>query len=228
LLGSFLVKQIKNFDEIFKLLKKELQHYTAPVEKRKTWDEIINTPFTTLISCIISLRTKDEVTDKASIRLLKEYNTPEKIINLSNKEIEKLIYPAGFYKTKAKTIKEISKTLIEKYDGKVPDDFNELLKLRGVGRKTAAIVMLYGHKNPNFIPVDIHVHIISNRLGWVKSRKPDETMDKLMKVIPKKYWREINHLFVKFGQTICLTISPRCSICPVENFCPKLGVVRSR
>lgn len=222
------MKQIRHIDEIFKLLKKELNKYAAPVEAKTTWDEVIDTPFTTLISCILSLRTKDEVTDKASIRLLKKYNTPEKIIKLSNEKIEKLIYPVGFYKTKAKRIKEISKTLIEKYDGKVPDDFNELLELKGVGRKTANIVMTYGFRKSGYLPIDAHCNRISNRLGWVKTKTPDETEIALKKLLPKDYWSDFNHLFVKFGQTICVPISPFCSRCPIEQYCKKIGVKKSR
>jgi len=221
------MNKIDHVDEIFKLLKQELNKYNQPIVSRSK-REIKHTPFTTLISCILSLRTKDEVTAQASTRLLKKYDTPEKILTLSEKQIESLIYPVGFYRTKAKRIKEISKTLIEKYLGKVPEDFDELLKLKGVGGKTAAIVMVYGHKIDSFIPVDIHVHVIANRLGWIKSKNPDETMEKLMKIVPKKYWYELNDLFVTFGQHICITISPWCSRCPIEKFCPKLGVTRRR
>jgi endonuclease-3 len=139
-----------------------------------------------------------------------------------------LIYPVGFYKTKAKRIKDISKILLENYNGKVPNDFDELLKLKGVGRKTAAIVMVYGHKIASFIPVDVHVHVITNRLGWVKSKSPDETMDKLMTFIPKNYWADLNSLFVSFGQNICKTTSPWCSKCPIERFCPKISVYQNR
>jgi len=213
--------------KIFISLKKEMEKYHAPVLSKK-WDKMIRTPFTTLISCILSLRTKDQVTDEASIRLFKKYHTPETLSKAPIKEIEELIFPVGFYHTKAKRIKEISQTLIDKYNGKVPEDFDELLKLKGVGRKTASITMVYGHNNPNYIPVDVHVHIISNRLGWVKSKNADETMDQLMGIIPKKYWMDINHLFVQFGQTICITVSPWCSRCPLEKSCPKVGVFRSR
>ena len=219
---------IRHIDEIFKLLKQELATYNQPVVSRSKWDEIEHTPFTTLISCILSLRTKDEVTKKASMQLLKRYNTPKKILKLSEKQIESLIYPVGFYKTKAKRIKEISKTLIEKHSGNVPKDFDKLLELKGVGKKTAAIVMVYGHKIIDFIPVDVHVHVIANRLGWVQSKNPDETMDKLMNAVPKRYWYDLNDLFVTFGQNICLTVSPWCSRCPIEKYCPKIGVTRSR
>lgn len=222
------MNKIQHADEIFKLLRKELEQHKFPSVSHPKWDQIVNTPFTTLISCILSLRTKDEVTDEASVRLLSKYDTPEKLVKVSEEEIKKLIYPVGFYKTKSKRIKEISRTLIEKYSGKVPKNFDELLKLKGVGFKTAAIVMVYGHKDFNYIPVDVHVHVISNRLGWVKTKDPDETMIKLMNVIPKKYWADLNHLFVTFGQKICITTSPWCSRCPIEQFCPKIGVIRHR
>jgi endonuclease-3 len=177
---------------------------------------------------LLSLRTKDEVTEQASRHLLIKYNTPEKLVQLSEQQIASLIYPVGFYKTKAKRIKEIAKILIEKYEGKVPKNFGELLQLKGVGKKTASIVMVYGHKIYDFIPVDVHVHVIANRLGWVKSKNPDETMEKLMKIVPKRYWYDLNNLFVSFGQNICKTISPWCSKCPIESHCPKIGVLRNR
>lgn len=221
-------KTVIPFEKIFRLLKDELKDSNAPSASKSTWDEVIDTPFTTLISCILSLRTKDEVTDKASIRLLKKYNTPEKISKLSTKKIESLIYPVGFYKTKSKRIKEISETLIKNYNGKVPDDFDELLKLKGVGRKTANIVMLYGHKKRGFLPIDSHCHKIVNRLGWIKTKTPEQTELTLKKILPKKYWNDFNFLFVTFGQTICVPVSPFCSKCPIEKFCKKVGVIKSR
>ena len=227
-MGVFIVPRIEHVDEIFKLLKKELQKYNQPIVSRSKWDEIVHTPFTTLVSCILSLRTKDEVTEQASIRLLKEYNTPEKIVNLSEKQIESLIYPVGFYKTKAERIKDISKTLIGNYNGKVPDDFDELLKLKGVGRKTANIVMVYGHKKQDYIPIDTHCHRIPNRLGWINTKTPEQTEEELKKILPKKYWDDFNHLFVKFGQTICVPISPFCSKCPIKKYCKQISVTKSR
>jgi len=223
-----MITKIDNIDEIFILLKKELKKYDAPIDLKKKWDKIINTPYTTLISCILSLRTKDEVTDKASITLLSKYNTPNKIIKLSENQIQKMIYPVGFYKTKSKRIKEISKTLVEKYNGKVPKDFDELVKLKGVGRKTANIVMVYGHKKNDFLPIDTHCHRIPNRLGWIKTKTPEQTEKELKKILPKKYWYDFNHLFVKFGQTICLPISPYCSKCPITNFCKRISVTKNR
>lgn len=222
------MKQEKNFEQIFKLLKKELKKYKAPVVSGGKWKEVKKTPFTTLISCILSLRTKDEVTDKASIRLFKKYTTPEKLAKAPIDEIEKLIFPVGFYHTKAKRIKEISGHLIDKYNGKVPDDFNELLKLKGVGRKTANIVMVYGYNKTGFLPIDTHCHRIPNRLGWIKTKTPEETEIKLKKILPRKFWDDFNNLFVQFGQTICVSISPFCSKCPIEKLCKKVNVETQR
>jgi endonuclease-3 len=221
------VNQIEHVDELFKLLKKGLRKFETPVINRAKRD-IDDTPFNTLISCVLSLRTKDNVTEQASLRLLKKYNTPEKILTLSEKRISELIYPVGFYKTKAKRLKEISKTLIDDYSSKVPEDFDELLKLKGVGRKTANIVMVYGHKKTGYIPIDTHCHKIPNRLGWIKTKTPEETEVALRKILPEKYWDDFNDLFVTFGQNICVPISPFCSKCSIEKYCKKINVKRSR
>jgi len=222
------LKNIKHLDRLITLIKKEMEKYSQPIVSSLDNAGIKKTPFTTLISCLLSLRTKDEITEIASVKLFKKYDTPEKLSNVSKKEIQKIIYPVGFYRVKSERIINISKEIVEKYNGQVPTDFNELLKLKGVGKKTAAIVMVYGHNNSNYIPVDVHVHVISNRLGFVKTKNPDETMEKLMDEIPKKYWSEINHLFVNFGKKICTTISPFCSNCPVEKYCKKIGVKNHR
>ena len=221
------MNQIEHVDELFKLLKKGLRKFETPVINRAKRD-IDDTPFNTLISCVLSLRTKDNVTEQASLRLLKKYNTPEKILTLSEKRISELIYPVGFYKTKAKRLKEISKTLIDDYSSKVPEDFDELLKLKGVGRKTANIVMVYGHKKTGYLPIDTHCHKIPNRLGWIKTKTPEETEVALRKILPEKYWDDFNDLFVTFGQNICVPISPFCSKCPIEKYCKKINVKRSR
>ena len=219
---------IPNVEEIFELLRKEMKKYTPPVVSDLKWKKIQQTPFTVLVSCILSLRTKDEVTAEASMRLLQKYDTPEKIQNLSVEEIESLIYPVGFYRTKARRVKEIAETLVEKYSGRVPDGFEELLKLKGVGRKTANIVMTYGHKRNGYLAVDTHCHRIPNRLGWVTTRTPEETERELKKILPQKYWMDFNHLFVRFGQTICLPISPKCSVCPIRKYCKKVDVKNHR
>lgn len=218
------MKTTDNIHTIINILEQEMRQIKTPLVSRRRWEIIPHTPFTTLISCLLSLRTKDEVTEEASIRLLKNHHTPEQIASLSEKDIQSMIYPVGFYRVKAKRIKEIAQTLINNYDGNVPKDFDTLLSLKGVGKKTAAIVMVYGYDSADYIPVDIHVHVISNRLGWVTTSHPDETMDALMQTIPKKYWASLNHLLVKFGQTYCVTISPFCSICPLQTYCLKNGV----
>ena len=223
-----MIHTLYHIDEIMTILKKELSERQPPLVSRDKWEEIPKTPFTTLISCILSLRTKDEITDKASLRLLKTYNTPEQLLSLSEQELQHLIYPVGFYRVKARTIQAISKTLLEKYDGKVPDTFKELLTLKGVGRKTANIVMVYGHHNANYLPIDTHCHRIPNRLGWIKTETPEQTEQALKQILPKHYWMAFNHLFVTFGQTICLPVSPLCSRCPINDYCKKVDVSVSR
>ncbi|MDP1695004.1 MAG: endonuclease III, partial [Candidatus Woesearchaeota archaeon] len=181
-----------------------------------------------LISCILSLRTKDEVTGPASQRLFALADTPKGLLGLNLKVIEQAIYPAGFYKTKARTIHKICKILLEQYDGQVPKTREELLQLPGVGPKTAAITMVYGHSIHEHIPCDSHVHQIANRLGWVKTKKPEDTEHELKKIVPKRYWKDLNDMFVQFGQNFCKPLSPWCSKCPVAKHCPKIGVKKSR
>ncbi|MBE3120866.1 MAG: endonuclease III [Thermoplasmata archaeon] len=218
---------ILHIDNIFTALQKELHKYKQPIVSRSK-SGIPDTPFVTLISCLLSLRTKDEVTAQASRRLLKKYNTPETLVQLSEKQIASLIYPVGFYKTKAKRIKGISQTLLDKYQGEVPDEFEELLTLKGVGRKTANIVMVYGHKKHGYLPIDTHCHRIPNRLGWIKTKTPEDTEQALKKILPSEYWDDFNDLFVTFGQTICVPISPFCSRCPIQQYCTKVNVKSSR
>ncbi|MDM8542371.1 endonuclease III [Desulfococcaceae bacterium HSG9] len=185
------------------------------------------TPFEILVSTILSLRTKDEVTGKASARLFSVARTPLEILETDEAHLRKLIYPVGFYPTKAKRLKEISRILIDKYNSEVPDTIEELLKLPGVGRKTANLVLVEGfHKDA--ICVDTHVHRISNRIGYTKTPTPDKTEFALRKKLPKRYWVKYNELLVAFGQTICRPISPFCSKCPVNTICPRNGVDKSR
>jgi endonuclease-3 len=184
-------------------------------------------PFFILISTILSLRTKDDVTAKASQRLFSIAETPEEMMRLDIEEIEEAIYPVGFYHNKARTIKEVCKTLIEKYNGRVPDDLDELLKLKGVGRKTANLVITLGY-NKLGICVDTHVHRISNRLGYVRTKTPEETEFSLREKLPIEYWIEYNDLLVTLGQTICHPVSPKCSKCPILEYCDRVGVKRSR
>jgi len=207
---------LKTFEKAFKILKKESKNWNAPVVAFMGRNG--NDPFKILISTILSLRTKDQITAQASDRLFKVADTPEKILKLSEKEIVKLIYPVGFYRNKAKIIKEISKILVEKFDSKVPDDLETLLSFKGVGRKTANLVLSEGFGKPA-ICVDVHVHRISNRIGLVKTKNPEETEFKLMDILPKKYWKYINFVLVAFGQTICKPVKPKCKDCPIVKYC---------
>jgi endonuclease-3 len=184
-------------------------------------------PFKVLISCVISLRTKDEVTDAASTRLFENADTAERMADLPESRIEKLIYPAGFYRVKARNIREISRRILGEYRGKVPDTIDELLTLPGVGRKTANLVVSLGYGKPG-ICVDTHVHRISNRLGYVSTRTPRETEFALREKLPGEYWLDFNDLLVTFGQHICTPISPHCSSCRLETLCDRVGVTRSR
>jgi endonuclease III len=184
-------------------------------------------PFKILISTMISLRTKDEVTLEASNRLFKKAPSPEKIRLLPEEEIAALIYPAGFYRTKAGNIKKTCEILINSHRGLVPQTIEDLLALPGVGRKTANLVLSLGFRI-DAICVDTHVHRISNRLGWVSSKTPEETEKALMEVLPIEFWIPVNELLVTYGQNICKPASPLCSRCPLSDDCPKEGVNRSR
>ncbi|BAT72093.1 endonuclease III [Thermosulfidibacter takaii ABI70S6] len=212
-------------EKVLERIEKEYPKWKEPVVTKMARKK--KDPFKVLISCLLSLRTKDEVTKEASKRLFERAKTPEEMIKLSEEEIARLIYPVGFYNNKAKIIREISKTLLEKYGGKVPDSLEELLKLKGVGRKTANLVLVEGFDKPG-ICVDTHVHRICNRLGWVTTKTPEETEMALRKILPQKYWKEINRWFVAFGKTICKPVSPLCSQCPVSDLCPKIGATKSR
>lgn len=199
----------------FKLLISKLRGVTALEHYR-------DSPFAVLISTILSQRTRDENTIKASTQLFSEYKTPEQIAGAPLDKIEELIKPSGFYKVKAQRIKEVSRIIAERYNGEVPESLEELLQLPGVGRKTANCVLVYGFRK-NAIPVDTHVHRISNRLGLVKTKTPEKTEEELRRTIPEEHWLELNALFVKFGQQICRPIKPRCSECPVTAECRFYG-----
>ncbi|MBI4572721.1 MAG: endonuclease III [candidate division NC10 bacterium] len=184
-------------------------------------------PFRILISCLISLRTKDEVTAEASARLFRLARTPRAMVSLSATRIARAIYPAGFYRTKARTIKAVSRTLLDRHGGKVPDDLETLLTLKGVGRKTANLVVTVGYGKPG-ICVDTHVHRISNRLGIVRTKTPEQTESALRQALPRRHWIPYNDLLVTFGQNVCKPISPMCSACPVRSLCPRIGVGKHR
>ena len=210
--------------EVLAKVKKAVQGCRAPsltVISQK------NDPFAVLVSCIISLRTRDEVTYPASARLLKLAKTPAQLIKLSNAKLEQAIYPAAFFRNKSQSIKELCKDLVDNYEGRVPDKLEELLKLKGVGRKTANLTLILGYNKPG-ICVDIHVHRISNRWGYVKTKSPNETEMALRDKLPKCYWKGYNDLLVTFGQNICKPVSPFCGSCPIAEICPKIDVSKYR
>ena len=184
-------------------------------------------PFRVLVACILSLRTQDTTTGPASERLFALAATPEEMLRLTPRQIERAIYPVGFYRTKARVLLGLSRDLLARFGGKVPDDIDALLTLKGVGRKTANLVVTIGYRKPG-ICVDTHVHRISNRLGYVKTKNPEETEMALRAKLPRRYWIGYNDLLVSFGQNICAPISPRCSLCPVTTLCPRVGVTTKR
>jgi endonuclease-3 len=184
-------------------------------------------PFRVLIACLLSLRTKDETTGPASARLFALADTPPSMLRLTPRQIERAIFPVGFYRTKARVILGVCRDLIDRFDGRVPDEIDALLTLKGVGRKTANLVVTQGFKKPG-ICVDVHVHRISNRWGYVKTRNPEETEMALRGRLPRRYWIGYNDLLVAFGQNVCQPLSPKCSECPVSRGCPRLGVTHSR
>ena len=184
-------------------------------------------PFSILVSCLLSLRTRDETTGPASRRLFRLAETPAALLRLSPRSIERAIYPVGFYRTKARTLRTLARVLLEQHGGRVPTDLDALLALPGVGRKTANLVLTDAFDLPG-ICVDTHVHRITNRWGYVTTRTPPATEMALRGKLPRREWRGLNTLLVAFGQTICRPLSPRCSICPLDPVCPHRGVRRAR
>jgi endonuclease-3 len=185
------------------------------------------TPYQILIATILSLRTKDTLTAQIAPKLFAVADNPHDMVHHSEETIAEVIYPVGFYRNKAKSILAVSHQLIDKYGGHVPDELDELLKLPGVGRKTANLVLTAGFNKPA-ICVDIHVHRISNRWGYVQTKTPEQTEFALREKLPQQYWIEYNALLVPFGQNLCTPVSPWCSRCPVSEFCDRVGVGRSR
>ncbi len=215
----------RDIHSAIKILRREVPKWETPIVTLMA--ETYQSPFRVLISCILSLRTQDATTAKASHRLFALADSPETMVKLTAKKIEKLIYPVGFYRTKAKDILEICRTLIDRYVGQVPDSIDELLKFRGVGRKTANLVVTLAYRKAG-ICVDTHVHRISNRWGYVKTKTPATTEFALRDKLPKKYWIEFNDLLVSFGQHLCRPISPVCSQCPIAKYCSRVGVSLKR
>ena len=208
---------MKRIGNVVKLLEEAKQPQSDFVKLMDSFKD----PYLVLIACILSLRTNDRTTYPATLRMLEFAKTPQEMMGVSVEDLAKAIYPVGFYKNKAGQIIELSKLIVEKYDGKVPDSIDELCKFRGVGRKTANLVMTLGFGEPA-ICVDVHVHRIFNRLGYIKTKNPEETEFALRENLPIEYWIPINTLLVTHGQNVCKPIKPMCSQCPVAQFCDKL------
>ncbi len=215
---------LKNIEPIMNILSKV--YYS---NEKTTLNRMRKKPdaFKILISCLLSLRTQDKNTEKASKQLYEVANTPQEIIKLPIEKLEKLIFSSGHYKKKARVLQSVSNELITRFNSKVPDKKEELLNIKGIGPKTANIVLAFAF-GKDVLPIDTHCHRIPNRLGWVKTKTPEQTEKKLEKILPKKHWKEFNAIFVQFGQTICQPISPWCSKCPINKYCPKINVERSR
>jgi endonuclease-3 len=207
-----------------KHLRKSIKTWPIPVV---TAISSKRNPFMVLVSCILSLRTRDMVTASASDRLFVLACTPEDFVNLEPEQVEKAIYPVAFFRNKTVTLFNLCRVLIDEYDGKVPELLDELLQIKGVGRKTANLTITLGYGNLG-ICVDVHVHRISNRWGYVETKSPDETEIALRKMLPKRYWKEFNNLLVSFGQNICKPTSPYCSKCCIEKYCSQTGVISYR
>ena len=211
---------------VLRTLRREVRQWPDPVvgvvAKESSQD-----PFRILIATVLSLSTKDLTTAEASARLFTLADTPVAMLRLTPARIERAIYPVGFYRNKARQLLGISRALLDRYDGLVPDDIDELLTLPGVGRKTANLVVTVGYRKPG-ICVDIHVHRISNRWGYIKTKTPEESEEVLRAKLPKRYWITYNDLLVPFGQHVCLPVSPWCSRCSVAAYCDRVGVTKSR
>ncbi len=221
--GGLTIKDV--WPKIWSRLKRQVRGLQVPwLENMASADR---DPFKVLISCILSLRTQDKTTGEASERLFSIASKPDEMARLSTRDIERAIYPVGFYKVKAKRIKDLSRIITRKYNSTVPGDIDELLKLKGIGRKTANLVITLGYNRPG-ICVDTHVHRITNRIGLVKTKRPEDTEMELRKIIPERYRIELNGLFVAFGQGICKPISPLCSKCSIYDYCKKVGVKKHR
>ena len=215
----------RHMAEIIRLLEKELKKRELPIVSQLAEEH--RDPFDILISTLLSLRTKDEVTAAATERLFALASTPEEMLRLSEEEIQKAIYPVGFYRNKAGTILQVCRELIARFHSLVPETLEELLTLKGVGRKTANLVVSLGFNGAGLC-VDTHVHRISNRLGYVRTKTPEETEFALREKLPVKYWSRYNTLLVAFGRNTCRPVSPLCSDCPVAAHCDRVNVKKSR
>jgi endonuclease-3 len=213
-------------NRVLRKLKRKIREWKVPAVGLVA-EQAVDRPFETLVSTILSLRTKDKVTETASRRLLAQAPTPAALVSLTPRQIEELIYPVGFYHTKALNLLATCQTLLSEHGGRVPRSMEDLLRLPGVGRKTANLVLTIGFGDYG-ICVDTHVHRISNIWGYVKTKIPEETEFALRKKLPRRHWKTFNDILVTFGQNLCVPVSPWCSKCPVAGDCPRIGVKRWR
>jgi endonuclease III len=183
-------------------------------------------PFRVLIATMLSAQTKDAVTHAASTRLFRRARTPRTMARLSTADIQRLIFPVSFYRTKARHVRETSRQVVDRFGGHVPGRMEDLLTLPGVGRKTANLVLILSHASRDNICVDTHVHRIANRLGWVRTKTPDQTEQALYRVVPRRFWAEVNLRLVTWGQNVCRPVYPRCRVCAVGALCPRIGVTQ--
>jgi len=213
-----------NISNVMDILLEKYGKHRQPTIRRTSKE---NDPFKVLITCLLSLRTQDRNTEIASNNLFQHVKKPEDIIKMPIKKLEKLIYSSGHYRKKARTIKHVTKEIITRFNRIVPSNKEDLLSIKGIGPKTANIVLSFAY-GQMVLPIDTHCHRIPNRLGWVKTKTPEQTEIELMKILPKKYWMEFNTTIILFGKDICVPISPKCSVCPVNKYCPRIGVILRR
>ena len=219
-----LIMSQENIPQIMKILSKK---YNS--NEKTTLNRMRKKPdaFKVLVACLLSLRARDENTEKVSAQLFKVADTPKKISKMKIEKLEKLIFSSGHYKKKARVLQSVSQELIQRFNSKVPKTKEELLSIKGIGPKTANIVLAFAF-GEIVLPIDTHCHRIPNRLGWVQTKTAEKTEKELEKILPKKYWKEFNAIFVQFGREICQPISPKCSQCPIKKDCPKVGVGKKR
>jgi endonuclease-3 len=215
----------RRLTEVLKRLGRAIRGMDEPAVE-KISDDSREDPFQVLVSTILSAQTRDPVTHEASMRLFKVARTPRMLAALPPSRLQRLIYPVSFYRTKTRHLKEACRRIVERFGGRVPDRMEHLLTLPGVGRKTANLVMILSHASRDNICVDTHVHRISNRLGWVRTKTPDQTEQALYRVIPRRFWPVVNLYLVTWGQNVCRPVYPRCRACVVASLCPKIGVIR--
>jgi len=218
------MKKLQRIKKVLEILNKKY-----PSKSKTTLNRMRKKPnaYKILISCLLSLRARDENTEKVSKELFKIASTPKAIANMPLKKLEKIIFSSGHYHKKARALQHVSREILKRFKGKVPNTREKLLSIKHIGPKTANIVLAFAF-NQCVIPVDTHCHRIPNRLGWVKTKIAEKTEQELMKIIPKKYQCEFNAIFVQFGRDICVPISPKCSICPINKYCPRINVDKSR